>query len=63
MSHSRIEEDEQFAIKAIQRQFEAMNKHLARNETSDTHKRQPHKRVQTSLEDEDERWYSEYEEN
>ena len=70
MSYLGVEEDEQSSIKVIQRQFEylnttleVMNERLARNETSDNHRRQPHRRVQTPLEDEDEPWYTEYEEN
>ena len=46
MSHSRVKEDEQSTIKAIPRQFErlsttlkVMNERLARNKTSDTHRK------------------------
>ena len=70
MTHSGVEEDEQSAIKAIQKQFEClnmtlekMNEHLARNEAPKTHRRQLRKRTQTPMEDGDELRYTEYEDN
>ena len=70
MSYSGVEEDEQSAIKAIQRQFErlsttleAMNERLVMNETSDTNRKLPHRQVQTLSKDKDEPWYTKYEEN